>query len=140
MIVGIQKGLRLGWGRGSVYLALFGTYSLGFWYGGKLVADDIDNGCTSNCLTGGTVLAVFFSIVFGSFALGQLAAPMAAVTGAFAALTPMYEVIDREPLIDGLSAVGESPSVPSQGLICDFIDLVSPPYSVDFLNSFHVFY
>jgi ATP-binding cassette subfamily B (MDR/TAP) protein 1 len=78
-----------------------------FRYGAKLVADGIDHGCTGDdCLTGGKVLAVFFSIIMGSIALGQLAPPLAAFTAAKAAVAPMFEVIDRTPLIDGLSTEG----------------------------------
>ena len=51
------------------------TFALGFFYGGKLVADDMSNGCflkadNSDCMTGGKVLSTFFCIVMGSFALG----------------------------------------------------------------------
>ena len=45
-------------------------------YGGKLVADSIDQGCynhsPNDCVTGGTIMAVFFSVIMGSMALGQV--------------------------------------------------------------------
>lgn len=50
---GIQKGLKVGFGNGLTYAAFFLTYALGFWYSGKLIADSISDGCTSNCPNGG---------------------------------------------------------------------------------------
>jgi ATP-binding cassette, subfamily B (MDR/TAP), member 1 len=72
MIVGMRKGVNVGLGNGGVFGACFLTYSLGFWYGGNLVADSIADGCTRNCVTGGDILAVFFSLIMGSIALGQV--------------------------------------------------------------------
>lgn len=70
MVVGVKKGFNVGLGNGMVFGACFLTYALGFWYGGNLVADDLN--CSKNCLTGGDVLAVFFSTIMGSIALGQV--------------------------------------------------------------------
>ena len=47
-----------------------------FWYGAKLIADEKDAGCTVNCLSGGTVIAVFFCVIIGASSLGQLAPPL----------------------------------------------------------------
>jgi hypothetical protein len=59
---------------------MMGTYALGFWYSGKLVADSLDGGCKvrGDCLTGGTILSTFFAIIMGSVALGQIAPPLTA--------------------------------------------------------------
>jgi ATP-binding cassette subfamily B (MDR/TAP) protein 1 len=101
MNVGINKGFHVGLGNGSVFGACFLTYALGFWYGAKLVATDLDSDCAihNDCLTGGNVMAVFFSVIMGSIALGQLAPPLAAFFSAKAAVAPMFEIIDRKPLI-----------------------------------------
>ena len=95
------------------------TYALGFWYGAKLVADDLQHGCTlrNDCLTGGNVMAVFFCVIIGSIALGQLAPPLVAFASAKAAVAPMYEIIDRKPEIDGLSQEGLKPEVRPEGHI-----------------------
>lgn len=54
MQVGIMKGFNVGLGNGGLFCACFLTYALGFWYGGGLVADSIEDGCTgSGCLSGG---------------------------------------------------------------------------------------
>ena len=112
MQVGIRKGRDVGIGNGAVFSAAFLTYSLGFWYGGKLVADDLDRNCDINvesCLTGGTVLAVFFCVIMGSIALGQVVPPLSSFLAAKVAITPMLEIINREPEIDGLSDKGITP-------------------------------
>jgi len=117
MHVGIMKSLKVGLGNGLLFGACFCTYALGFWYGGNLVAKSIENRCTEDCITGGTIMAVFFSIIMGSMALGQLAPPLAAFAAAKAAVYPMMEVIKRKPLIDGFSEEGNIPpaSTPTKG-------------------------
>jgi ATP-binding cassette subfamily B (MDR/TAP) protein 1 len=86
-------------------------------YGAKLVADDLQNGCSGDCITGGTILAVFFSVIFGSMAMGQIAPPLTAFTSARAAAVPLFEVINRKPLIDGLSNEGNIPDKEIKGKI-----------------------
>ncbi len=45
-------------------------------YGGQLVAHSVEVGCLDasdpDCSTGGKVLTVFFSVIMGSMALGQV--------------------------------------------------------------------
>ena len=68
-------------------------------------------------MTGGQILAVFFSIIMGSIALGQLVPPLTAFTTAKTAVGQMFEVINREPLIDGFSVEGEKPKERPNGAI-----------------------
>lgn len=108
MRVGTLKGVKVGLGNGLMNLACFLTYGLAFWYGGLLVADDREH-CSSNCVSGGNIYAAFFSVLFGSFGLGQIGPPLAAFASARAAVASMYEVLERKPLIDGLADVGLKP-------------------------------
>lgn len=117
MLVGVRKGINVGLGNGGVFGACFLTYALGFWYGGNLVADSLERNCTHNCLTGGDVLAVFFSTIMGSIALGQIAPPLSAFAAARAAIGTIMETIERKPLIDGLSEEGLKPDVKCSGAI-----------------------
>jgi ATP-binding cassette subfamily B (MDR/TAP) protein 1 len=122
MQVGIVKGFKVGLGNGGLFCACFLTYALGFWYGGKLVADGIEDGCVPNteghgCVTGGTILAVFFSVLMGSMALGQIAPPLTSFTGAKSACAHMFKVINRKPLIDGFSEDGLKPKEKTKGKI-----------------------
>lgn len=117
MLVGVRKGVNVGLGHGSLLGASFLSYALGFWYGGKLVADALENNCTHDCLTGGDVLAVFFSTTMGSMALGQVAPPLSAFAAARAAVGSILEIVDRIPLIDGLSDEGMKPDTKCRGEI-----------------------
>lgn len=105
-VIGVEKGINVGLGNGAVFGIAFLTYALGFWYGGLLVARDVERDCTHDCMTGGTILTVFFSTVMGSFALGQMAPPLTAFTTARASIAVIYDILDRKPLIDGLSDSG----------------------------------
>lgn len=115
MDIGIIKGLKVGLGNGVTFCAAFFIYALGFWYGAKLIADQKQAGCTSNCLTGGTVISVFFCVIIGASALGQLAPPLGAFFSAKAAAGSVMEVLRRKPLIDGLSEEGEKPTKRPKG-------------------------
>jgi len=122
MNVGIMKGFKVGLGNGMVFAACFFTYALGFWYGATLVARSIRHGCSTtqhdgDCVSGGTILAVFFAVIMGSMALGQLAPPLTAFFTAKAAAGHMMKTISRKPLIDGLSEEGLTPEQKSQGSI-----------------------
>ena len=111
MYVGIVKSFKVGFGAGLLYLSIFLTNALGFWYGAKIIADQLDSHCTSNCLTGGKVMTVFFCTIMGSMALGQIAPAIGAFFTAKAAAASVFDVINRVPLIDGLSDQVGSPLV-----------------------------
>lgn len=53
----------------------------------------------------------------GSMAIGQLAPPMTSFITAKAAVRSVLDVINRTPLIDGLSSEGQQPETKSQGAI-----------------------
>ena len=73
----------------------------------------------SPCLTGGVIVMVFFSILFGGFALGQAGPAFEALTKARMAAYKLYEVIDREPEngIDTRRPTGVELSTPIRGEI-----------------------
>eukprot|EP01071_Lankesteria_metandrocarpae_P010936 Lankesteria_metandrocarpae@DN5386_c0_g1_i1.p1 len=101
-------------GMGAVFGIMFMTYALGFWYGGKLVADSLVAGCTPTCVTdcpsdcfyGGDALSVFFSIVIAAFALGQAGPNFSAMVKAYAGANDLIELIDRKSSIDPYSKEG----------------------------------
>jgi ABC-type multidrug transport system fused ATPase/permease subunit len=133
--VGTIKGFKVGFGNGAVFCACFLTYALGFWYGASLVADANDHCTGNNCLTGGDVIAAFFSTIMGSFALGQvrilcfpvcfflffsfsqIAPPLTSFQEARVAVAKIFETLNRKPLIDGLSDEGEKPDIRPAGEI-----------------------
>eukprot|EP00981_Chlorochromonas_danica_P008136 scaffold2028_cov181-Ochromonas_danica.AAC.14 len=116
--VGILKGTNLGIGNGAVFGVAFLTYALGFWYGGRLVAHDVERGCTGDsCINGGVIISVFFSTIMGSIALGQVAPPMTAFVTAQSSIAVIFELLERKPLIDGLSNEGLVPEHRLEGEI-----------------------
>jgi ATP-binding cassette subfamily B (MDR/TAP) protein 1 len=68
-------------------------------------------------VTPGKVIAVFFNMLVGALAFGQLAPPMASFLAARTAVDTMCEVINRKPAIDGLSSEGLQPEAKCQGAI-----------------------
>ena len=73
----------------------------------------------SPCLTGGTIVMVFFSILFGGFALGQAGPAFEALAKARMAAYKTYEVIDRKPAngIDARNPTGLELAAPIRGEI-----------------------
>ena len=122
MHTGIIKGRNVGFGNGLLFCSCFLTYALGFWYGTKLIADAREDGCSGtaggqNCISGGVVLATFFSVLLGSMALGQVAPPLAAFTEARVAIKTIIKIINRKPTIDGFSELGDKPDGKPAGAI-----------------------
>ena len=55
----------MGFSTGVLYLCLFGTYALAFWYGAVLIME-------TGGYTIGVVLTVFFSVIIGAFGIAQV--------------------------------------------------------------------
>lgn len=72
MQFGVDIGFSIGVWNGALFAFVYLTYALGFWYGAQLVADDIENHCTENCIDGGEVITCFFCIIMGAAGLGQV--------------------------------------------------------------------
>ncbi|KAG2597027.1 hypothetical protein PVAP13_5KG216000 [Panicum virgatum] len=95
---GVREGLAAGLGMGTVMVLLFCGYSLGIWYGAKLI---LEKG-----YTGAKVMNVIFAVLTGSLALGQASPSMKAFAGGQAAAYKMFETINRTPEIDAYSTTG----------------------------------
>ncbi|URD76940.1 ABC transporter B family member [Musa troglodytarum] len=95
----VQESLVSGISLGTVMLFMFSGYSLGIWYGAKLI---LQKG-----YTGGKVINVIFAILTGSFSLGQIAPCMKAFAAGQAAAYKMFETINRKPEIDAYDANGK---------------------------------
>ncbi|VAH14066.1 unnamed protein product [Triticum turgidum subsp. durum] len=95
---GVREGLVAAIGMGTVMMLLFCGYSLGVWYGAKLI---LEKG-----YTGAQVMNVIFAVLTGSLALGQASPSMKAFAGGQAAAYKMFETINREPEIDAYSTEG----------------------------------
>jgi len=106
LAVGLRKGLMNGLGIGLVFFVLFGTYSLSFWYGSKLIADKAWNPVHDRSWAGGDVLTVFFSVIMGAMALGQASPNVTAFANGRGAAFKIFEVMDRKSKIDPFSKEG----------------------------------
>lgn len=97
MNVGLLKGLNVGLGNGMMFGVYFLIYALGFWYGAELVSTDLDgNNCDGKCVTGGTVITVFFCMTMAAEALGQIAPPLIAFSSARVAIKEVLNTIQED--------------------------------------------
>ncbi|XP_010938828.1 ABC transporter B family member 11 [Elaeis guineensis] len=99
---GVQEGLAAGLGLGTVMLFFFCGYSLGIWYGAKLI---LDKG-----YTGADVINVIFAVLTGSFSLGQASPCMTAFAAGQAAAYKMFQTINRKTEIDAYDTRGKQPN------------------------------
>ncbi|XP_057550673.1 ABC transporter B family member 4-like [Amaranthus tricolor] len=89
---GVLEGVASGAGMGVFTLVIFASYGLAIWYGSRLILE--------KNYTGGTVLIVLFSVVFGSMSLGQASPSFSAFAAGQAAAYKMFETINRKSDID----------------------------------------
>ncbi|KAJ3296002.1 ATP-binding cassette, sub-B (MDR TAP), member 4, partial [Blyttiomyces sp. JEL0837] len=97
-VEGVKGSLLNGASSGLSIMIFYLTYALGFWYGGSLVGHG---------MTGGEVVNVFFAIIIGGFALGQLGSKLPSFSSAIGAGAKIFETIDRVSPIDPSSTAGE---------------------------------
>ncbi|XP_068114235.1 ATP-dependent translocase ABCB1-like [Hyperolius riggenbachi] len=98
--VGIKKSVTTNVSMGISQFLIFGAYALAFWYGTKLTIDEKDN------YTIGKVLIVFFSVLVGTFSLGQAAPNVEAIANARGAAYEVYRIIKKPRPIDSSSNEG----------------------------------
>eukprot|EP00903_Cladosiphon_okamuranus_P008530 g8189.t1 len=108
-IAGIKAGLTKGVGTAVLFASFFLGYALAFWYGTKLVADDIEADCTSDCATGGQVITTIFGVLIGAMGLGQMAPGATALGQAKQAGYRVFQTLERVPPIDASSPDGSKP-------------------------------
>ncbi|KAF8362844.1 pgp-4 [Pristionchus pacificus] len=96
--LGTKKAWLTSLGMSFVMLAMFVSMAVSFYFGTTLVI----NGEISP----GTTFAVFWAVIGGTFAVGQAAPQIGVILGAKSAAAPIFEIIDREPLIDSQSSEG----------------------------------
>ncbi|CAD8062399.1 unnamed protein product [Paramecium primaurelia] len=67
----VKYSLFSGMALGSIFTFMIWTYALGFYYGAKLISDQLINSNTGMIYTVGDVMTGFFDILMGSFSIGQ---------------------------------------------------------------------
>ncbi|XP_073702575.1 ATP-dependent translocase ABCB1 [Garra rufa] len=100
---GVKKAITTNVSMGLTQFIIFGTYALAFWYGTKLSVDEPEN------YSIGKVLTVFFSVMIGSFSLGQGAPNLESIAKARGAAYEVYKTIDMPRPIDSSSKEGHKP-------------------------------
>ncbi|VDM58341.1 unnamed protein product [Angiostrongylus costaricensis] len=99
MHYGVKKAFLTSFGIAFVIALLFISMAVSFWYGTKLVV--------SEQITPGTVFAVFWAVIGGTFSLGQAAPQFGVLISSVTAAAPIFTIIDREPSIDSMSKSGK---------------------------------
>ena len=129
---GIIRGVLTGVSGGLTFGIMFGVYGLAFWFGVKLIMDDVESedcqfcgaqfmntssmpdyiDCLADCqrYVAGDILVVFFSVLIGGMQIGQAGPYGEALATARSAAASIYDVIDRKPPIDSSSEEGQKPS------------------------------
>ncbi|CAN2389828.1 phosphatidylcholine-translocating ATPase activity [Pristimantis euphronides] len=97
--LGIKKAIASQLALGFVYLIVYASYGLGFWYGTVLILGD-------QGYTVGDALVVFFSVVISSYCLGQAFSHLEAFSVARGAAYGIFNVIDETCTIDSFSIEG----------------------------------
>ncbi|KAM4636208.1 ATP-dependent translocase ABCB1-like isoform 1-T2 [Discoglossus pictus] len=98
--VGFRKSITTNVSMGLTQFLIFGAYALAFWYGTKLTIDEKET------YTIGKVLIVFFSVLIGTFSLGQAAPNIESISNARGAAYEVYNIINKHRPIDSSSDEG----------------------------------
>ncbi|XP_075683423.1 ATP-binding cassette sub-family B member 5-like isoform X1 [Rhinoderma darwinii] len=102
--LGIKKAVASQLALGFVYLFVYASYGLGFWYGTVLILGD-------QGYTVGDALVIFFSVVISSYCLGQAFSHLEAFSIARGAAYGIFHVIDQTSAIDSFSIEGYRPDI-----------------------------
>ncbi|XP_029444910.1 ATP-binding cassette sub-family B member 5-like isoform X2 [Rhinatrema bivittatum] len=97
--LGIKKAIAAQLSLGFVYLIINACYGLGFWYGTTLILGNSGYSI-------GSVLVVFFSVIFSSYCIGQASPHFEAFSIARGAAFNIFKIIDQKPFIDSFSVDG----------------------------------
>jgi len=103
------SGFLLGLGEGFIFC----VYTISFWYGGKLVSENI--------MSFAEVIKVFMAIALTAMSIGQGAALAPDAAKAQTAANAVFSIVDHQPEIDSSSEEGEKVDTVSGSL--QFIDV-----------------
>ncbi|CAH2087972.1 unnamed protein product [Euphydryas editha] len=104
---GIKKGIYSGIGSGFMWLIIYATYALAFWYGVGLILNSRHE--EKPVYTPAVLMIIFFSVLQGAQNVGLTAPHLEAIASARASAGAIFAVLDRKPNIDSLSQEGSKP-------------------------------
>ncbi|XP_058800345.1 ATP-dependent translocase ABCB1-like [Phymastichus coffea] len=105
-----KKGLLSGVGLGVLWLSMYCSYALSFWYGVTLILDERHLPHELQTYNATSMTTVFFSIMMGAMSLGAVTPFVEAFGVSKAASSKVFSIIERKPAIDSLSDNGEKPT------------------------------
>ncbi|KAJ4855552.1 ABC transporter transmembrane region domain-containing protein [Trichoderma breve] len=105
---GLKKALAIGIQSGVLYFVAYSANALAFWQGSKSIADLVSH--KSGGVTVGSTFTVIFILVEATLLLSQVAPFVHLFMAAVASFEKLREDMDREPLIDGTSTSGLTPT------------------------------
>lgn len=112
-----------GLGLGLFWIAIFLMYSFGIYIGGVFLDEEFSTtGFYGDNYDSATVLAVFFTVIFGLFSLGMAGPNIGAIIQARAAGAFIFQVIERELTID-YSKYNENIDVSKLNPVIEFEDV-----------------
>ncbi|XP_077296429.1 multidrug resistance protein homolog 49-like [Arctopsyche grandis] len=107
-ITGSKKGLYSGIASGVMWLIIYVSYAVGFYYGVTLILDD--RNLEVKEYTPAVFLIVFFGVLAGAQNMGLTSPHMEAFSTARSSAASIYKLIDRISNIDSLSTAGLKPN------------------------------
>lgn len=102
---GIKRAVVTASGLAMMWLVIYCSYGLAFWYGVRLIIRSIDHNDTQ--YEPSTMITVFFCVLMGAFSSGQSAPYFEAFGQARGAATLIFEIISRTSEIDSSSEKGK---------------------------------
>lgn len=96
---GIKQQYLLALSIGVFYASIYASYAYAFFIGGIWIEKQYYNHILDRAYMGGDILAVFWGILFGFFALSSITPHVKAVSEGKVAGKFTYDVIERTPLI-----------------------------------------
>ncbi|KNC82823.1 hypothetical protein SARC_04906 [Sphaeroforma arctica JP610] len=92
--VAIKAGLLLALSLGFIFMIIFLTYALGWWWGGYLISND-----DPNIQSVGDVTNVFFSFMMGTMAIAQVGPNFTSILEGRGAMESIMRILKRNPRI-----------------------------------------
>ncbi|CAG2164999.1 unnamed protein product [Oppiella nova] len=102
---GIRRNFLTGLGTGLMWLCLYCGFGLGIWYGVKLIILSEQN--NDDLYTIGKMVIVFWCVTGCGWNLGYIAPHLEAIQIARGTARSVFDIIERQPLIDISSQKGE---------------------------------
>ncbi|CAG2172379.1 unnamed protein product, partial [Oppiella nova] len=102
---GVKRTVITAIGGGMIWLCVYGSYGLAFWYGVRLIVRSIQD--NNQQYEASTLLIIFMTVLMANINLGQAQPYFEAFAQARGAAALIFEVIERKPHIDSSSETGD---------------------------------